>query len=182
MKNRPAHFALSILALALAGCGVSVWLGHRPPETEYVWVAPDGGAYAAWPEPLGTETAPEPATTTRPIHKFGNIYDGGFVSGNGTFFLTTGTNGTVTVPAGSYVTLITATAGGSGGTITITPAGPSITDAQASPPITLAANQPFALGKPVLQGNPNELGVGSTIVFSSGIANYAIALFEYGGP
>jgi hypothetical protein len=177
---RGTWLAVSLLALflfSLSACGISWYIGAKPMPV-YVYVEEAGLS------PSPTSRPPSPPPPPAPWVRIGGVYDAGYQNGNGTFYLTAGTStpATVTVPAGSYVTMLSGSAGSGGtGTITITPAGPSITDAQINPPITLQANQSFTLGRPVLQGSPNELGAGSTIVFSSGIANYTVTLFYYGG-
>jgi hypothetical protein len=162
------HKLLVLLALALcAGCGVSWYVGANP---------------AAAAAPLD---ATAPTSTTAPTvtgRRLGGVYDAGFQVGNGATFYTSGTSGTVTVPAGAYVTGIYchgSTDAGSG-SLTITPAGPAITDAQAGPAIPVPAGQPITIARPWLQGSPNELGVGSVIVFS-GTDAYFVTFLAYGG-
>ncbi len=169
---------LVMAAMVLAtGCGISWWIGERPP-VQYVYASPDGGS------------APEPA----PIHRVGAVYNAGYQTGNGPWFYTSGTAGTVTVPAGACVTGLYTSATASGATLTITPAGPSnqgITDAQVGPPIPIPAGQAFNLGNALLSGPlsqlglgticPLQLGVGSVLVFT-GTNAYFVGLYEYGGP
>jgi len=160
---------LLILGLTLAaGCGASWYIGAAP-STQASQLDASG------PAPTSTAAPVEP-------HKLGGVYDAGYQTGNGATFYTSGTSGTVTVPAGAYVTGIYchgSTDAGSG-SLTITPAGPLITDAQAGPAIPVPAGQPITIARPWLQGSANELGVGSVLVFS-GTDSYLVTMVIYGG-
>lgn len=74
-----------------------------------------------------------------------------------------GTSGTATVPAGRVVASYTCIAGGSGGTITITPNGGSAQDA-----ITVPASSSFSCTFDLDANNTSTaiLGENSTIVFA----------------
>ena len=76
-------FAILVPLLVVA-CGLACGTSHKDP----VLASPD-----AAPAP--------PSAVIVPPHRLQNIYDGGFVSGNGTAFYTSGGSGTVTVPAGT---------------------------------------------------------------------------------
>ena len=117
---------------------------------------------------------PAPAAAPHVVHA-------SWSPGNGRFFYAAGTSGTVTVAAGSYVTGISCHATGSGATLTITPSGPDVTSPVAGPAIPIPQNGALSLSKPLLTGNSDELGTGSTLVFSSTDA-YIVTLFAGGGP
>ena len=98
----------------------------------------------------------------------------------------TGVSGTYTVPRGYVVGLsaiASATAdggldsGGVGATVTITPNGPNITDGAAvtQPPILIPAGYNWSVGRPVIQGNENEMGKGTVIVFY-GTQTYTVVM------
>jgi hypothetical protein len=97
----------------------------------------------------------------------------------------TGVSGTYIVPRGyvvgfSAVASTTADAGVDGGTggyatVTITPSGPNVGTPVAQPPIYIPAGLNYSTGRPVIQGNTNELGVGSIFVFS-GTSTYTIVM------
>ena len=61
------------------------------------------------------------------------------------------------------------------GTITITPNGPTITDAAVQPPIPIPAGYAYSVSRPVIQGSSIELGTGTVIVFSNTVA-YTITM------
>jgi hypothetical protein len=105
----------------------------------------------------------------------------GWAPGNAAFFYTAGTAGTVTVSAGSYVTGLSAHATGGGATLTITPSGPQVTSPAAGPGIPIPAGGAYSLSRPVLVGNSNELGTGSTLVFA-GTDAYIVTFYQAGGP
>jgi hypothetical protein len=98
----------------------------------------------------------------------------------------TGVSGAYTVPRG-YVVGLSAIAstnpdggldsGGVGATVTITPNGPNITDGAAvtQPPILIPAGYNWSIGRPVIQGNANEMGTGTTIVFY-GTQTYTVVM------
>lgn len=105
---------------------------------------------------------------------------------------TSGTSGTIVVPIGAYVTSwwAHAAAGGAGGTVTIAPTGPreyptcytsaAATCRDAGPAITIPAGAAFSMEVPVLAGNADELGAGTTFIFS-GTDSYAITVNGPGG-
>jgi hypothetical protein len=101
------------------------------------------------------------------------------------FVVATGVSGTYTVPRG-YVVGLSAIAsttadggldsGGVGATVTITPTGPGVTGSPVTqPPILIPPGYNWSVGRPVIQGNTNELGVGTTIVFY-GTQTYTIVM------
>jgi hypothetical protein len=100
------------------------------------------------------------------------------------FVVATGISGSYTVPRG-YVVSISAVAAnglpeagidaGGYGTITITPNGPTITDASTQPPIPIPAGYAYSVSRPVIQGSSIELGTGTVIVFSNTVA-YTITM------
>ena len=92
--------------------------------------------------------------------------------------IATGTSGTYTVPYG-YVTGVSAIAGGSGGTLTITPNGPTIVDAQAQPTITIPAGWAWTLPRPVIAGASYEMGAGTVFVFT-GTLSYTVVISQGG--
>jgi hypothetical protein len=115
-----------------------------------------------------------------------------------------GTSGTVTIPTGYYVTNWWAHNTSGGGTVVIEPTGPGVyagcvdagtsdagdagdaaVDAGDAGPcrgagmtFTIPAATAFAEGIPVLRGAPDELGDGTTFVFT-GTDSYWIGLFQY---
>jgi hypothetical protein len=96
--------------------------------------------------------------------------------------IATGTNGTYTVTKG-YITNLSAVAQAAAdagnATVLITPTGPAVTDGAAQPVINIPPGYVWTLGRPAIQGNANELGVGSTIVFTN-TASYTIVLSQGG--
>ena len=123
---------------------------------------------------------PQDAGATVPAAPTGNMHIGAYAPGTDGLPYATGTSGTYTVPTGVYVTGLSCYATAGGASLTITPSGPSITDAQAGA-IAIAAGQGFSLGRPWLAGNANELGAGSVLAFS-GTASYFIAMYAIGAP
>jgi hypothetical protein len=105
----------------------------------------------------------------------------GFTAGTDAFSYAAGTAGTYTVPAGTYVTSLTAHATGSGATLTMTPSGPNVTSPVAGPAIAIPAGAAYALNRPVLSGQANELGAGTTLVFAE-TDSYVVTLYAVGGP
>ena len=126
-------------------------------------------------DPAQGQAAPAP-TAAAPMR-----LGAGLAPGTDAFTLAAGTAGTVTVPTGVFVTSLSCHATGSGATLTITPSGPNITDAAAQPAIPVPAGGAYALARPVLAGNANELGAGTTIVFS-GTDAYSVTMYAIGGP
>jgi hypothetical protein len=100
----------------------------------------------------------------------------------------TGVSGTVTVAKG-YVVGISAVAsgslpeggvgvdGGSYATVQITPSGPNVADGATvvQPLIPIPGGDSWSLGRPVIQGSANEMGVGTTIVFT-GTTAYTVVI------
>ncbi len=101
---------------------------------------------------------------------------------NAQFGYDAGTSGTVTVPTGCYVRSVRAI-GGTGATLTITPAGPNTVSGsnkiggQGAIPIPAGATGWFELDMLA------ELGPGSTLAFAS-TSSYFVqyAKFKAGGP
>lgn len=88
---------------------------------------------------------------------------------------------TVTVPTGYVVTGITCVASSGGGTLTITPNGPGFTAGIAGSAITVPGSDSFSLPLAALVGSSFQLGAGTILVFSAGIASYYVQ-YQLSGP
>jgi hypothetical protein len=88
-----------------------------------------------------------------------------------------GASGTVTVPAGKKVVGIACHASGAG-SFTIAPTGPNDAAAVTGASIPLPAGTSFSIGRPVLDGDQNEVGPGSVIIFT-GTDSYFVAYENY---
>src|ERR1700722_5689346 len=192
-KTSALHFArayglglLVMAAMVLAtGCGISWWIGPKPPAPiEYVYVQLDGAV-----------SPPAPPAPESNGHHIKGVYDAGYEAGMPPWFLATGTSGTVTVPSGAYATGVYCVAATDAGaaTLTITPDGPSsqgLINPQINAPISIPAGVPFNLGNSLLNGTPRQvgagtmgplqLGPGSVFVFA-GTATFVVTMYWYGG-
>ena len=98
----------------------------------------------------------------------------GTAAGADTFTYLSGTSGTVTVPAATYVTGVGAYAT-TAGTLVITPNGQGVTAPVAGPSIPIPAGVGWSLLVPVLVRAPQELGAGTIFVFT-GTTSYTVTL------
>lgn len=183
MKRRIlfALLASLIAAVALFACTRTVDY-----HTTYVYAygLPDGSVLGWVAEATETTSqaeagSPQPGPwkpLSKTDHRYGAAAPAG--SGNQNIWYYAGTSGgTVTVPAGAYVTLLTATGNSDGGiaTITVTPNGVGYPSIDAGPPITILAGSGFSWGRGVLIGSLSELGPGTVIAFS-GTATYFVSI------
>ena len=175
---RKSHFArayglglaiMAAVALTLGGCAWRLQVGFGQGAQG---ILPPADTDASVADVETPPTSPAPAKG----HRLGLSW----APGTDAFFYASGTSGTYTVPTGAYVTSWSAHAT-SAGTVVVTPSGPQITDAQAGSTITLPAGSAYNMSKPALAGNANELGAGTTFVFTSTDA-YVITMYLVGGP
>lgn len=124
---------------------------------------------ACQPTPSGGASGSQPA----PSPKLAQLA----VPSNQNVFYTSGTAATYTVPAGAYVTGLTAHATGAGAYLTIEPEGLGVIDASVGSQIPIPPGVGFELGRPVLVGSLYELGPGSVLTFS-GTDSYAVFLVQ----
>ena len=162
------------LLLALVACvGASSTPTSYPPYPPY----PPYPAYADYPDYPAYPGASSSSSRPRPPRKVGG-------PGLGTQYspplFATGTSGTYTVPAGDYVYgIITHTS--AGGTLVITANTATISDAGASPTITLPIGSSLNLGPPYLPASPYSIADGSTLAFT-GTDSYFVWLVHYVYP
>ena len=101
----------------------------------------------------------------------------GAAPGPQAIFYTAGTSGAYTVPAGAFVSGITAHATGSGAYLTISVQAVGQADAGTGSQIPIPPGVGFEIGRPVLTGSVLELGPG-TVVTTSGTDSYAIFMVQ----
>ena len=161
---------LGLLALVLAGCASTT-----PVKTVY----PSYPPYPAYPLSPAYPTQDDKAGVTStgltvPTGQGKKPNHLGSAAGVDTFTYLSGTSGTVTVPAGTYVTGVGAYAT-TAGTLVITPNGQGVTAPVAGPSIPIPAGVGWSMLVPVLIRAPQELGAGTIFVFT-GTTSYTITL------
>ena len=171
-ERRREIVAIVAVAIVLCLIGLAIWAfpapSHAVIDTRPVTILAD------CPDDAGVK----PSASPRLMSALGTVVD--------PLVFATGVSGTYTVPRG-YVVGLSAIAsanpdggldsGGVGATVTITPNGPSITDGAAvtQPPILIPAGYNWSIGRPVIQGNANEMGTGTKIVFY-GTQTYTVVM------